>query len=160
MPPVWNHRDPFCDPKISSQVKVAWFGLRYRGVSAVGAADGGPHSKAAFGKVQAIAHHAPDPVIRNPADQRGINPALQNQVLYQAPDRIFCKRRDDAGSQPETAAQAARHVVFTAAFPNVEMTRSVDAALARIEPQHHFAQTQAVPSTFVGFHNDRSHISS
>lgn len=44
------------------------------------------------------------------------------------------------------AAQSPRNVILAAAFPDLELPRCVDAALAGIEPQHHFTQAQYIPS--------------
>src|SRR5262249_23595613 len=59
----------------------------------------------------------------------------------------------------EAALQAARHVVFAAAFPDAELARRVDARLARIEPQHHFTQRHQVPPTSGFLRNLKRHAS-
>ncbi len=146
MPPVCSQREPFAGPKIDSQSKSPDLNLADGGVAAVGAANGGAHAVAALSKVEAVAHGAAHAVVRNPSDERSIDAALQNEVLDQAADGIVGERSGDGGAQAETAAQAAGHVVFAAALPNLEMARGVDAAFAGIEAKHDFAQAQAVPA--------------
>ena len=75
-----------------------------------------------------------------------IDAALEHQILDEASDRIVGERRDDGGVQAEAAAEAARDVVFAAAFPRAEFARDRDAKISGVEAQHHFAQTDQIPS--------------
>src|ERR1700691_2183378 len=108
-------------------------------LAAVGAADGGAHSISALRKVEAITHRAADAVIRNPANQRRIDPTLQDEILHQPADGIIGKRGRDRAAHAEAAAQPARHVVLSPALPGLKLPRGVDPTFARIEAQHHLS---------------------
>ena len=69
-------------------------------------------------------------------------------ILRQPPDRIIGKGRDDRRVQAEATFQSARDVVFAAAFPHLKLTRGVNAPVARIEPQHDFAEGDQIPTAF------------
>ena len=79
---------------------------------------------------------------------RLIDSALINQILDQATDRILRECGYDRGVHPETTPQSARDVVFAAPFPDLKSARCVNAAITRIEPEHHFAQADQIPTTF------------
>src|SRR5205814_7654561 len=95
-------------------------------------------------EIQAVAHCPSDPIERNPLDKFAANTALPNEILQQPADIIVGKRGANGGLQAEAAAQAPRHIVFAAAFPNLEFARGADAAFARVEPQHDFAQSNQI----------------
>src|SRR5581483_354461 len=61
---------------------------RRSGVRTVRAAEGGPDAEAALDEVEAVADASPDPVVRQPADVRLVDAALQDQILEEAADRI------------------------------------------------------------------------
>ena len=65
------------------------------------------------------------------------------------PTSLSTKRGADGGFQSETFAQAARDVVFAAAFPRFEFAGRANASLAGVEPQHDFAERKLVVSVFV-----------
>ena len=144
IPPVWNHRAP-CRPKISSQSIVARAELRDRRVSAIRTAERRAHAEAALGEVQAVPDRPPDAVVSGPLHAL-FDAALEHQVFDQTAHRIVGERGDDRRAQAEAAFQAAGDVVFAAAFPHLERARGVDAAVAGIEPQHDFAQGDAIPA--------------
>ena len=121
-----------------------------RGVAAVGDADRAAHAEAALGEVEAVADGAPDAVVGHPADERGVDAALQDEVLDQAADLVVGQRGDDRGAQAEAAAQAAGDVVLAAALPDVERARGADAALAGVEAQHHLAERDEVEAALLG----------
>ena len=77
---------------------------------------------------------------------RLIDSALINQILDQATDRILRECGYDRGVHPETTPQSARDVVFAAPFPDLKSARCVNATVAGIEPEHHFAETHKIPS--------------
>ena len=78
---------------------------------------------------------------------RLIDSALINQILDESTDGIVCQRGNDRGINSETTPQSARDVVFPATFPNLKSARGVNAAIAWIEPEHHFAQADQIPTT-------------
>ena len=127
-------------------VEVAGLDLADGGVAAVRAARGRAHAEAAFSEVEAVAHGAADAVVGDPLEQGGVDAALEDEVFDEAADGVLSERGSDGGAQAEAAAQAAGHVVLAAAFPNGEVAGGVDAALAGVEAQHDFAQTQRVPA--------------
>ena len=107
-------------PNSCCPVDVAGLHLRHRGVAAVRAADAAARAEAALGEVQPVADAAPDAVVFLPAQVRQVDAALEHQVLDQPADRVVGQRGDVRGAQAEAAAQAARDVVFAAAFPGLE----------------------------------------
>ena len=86
----------------------------------------------------------PTPSNGTPLDEFGGDAALQDEILEQPADVVVGERGADGGLEAEAAAQAAGDVVFAAAFPDPELARGADAALARVEPQHDFAQRNQV----------------
>ena len=135
-------------PENRLPIEVAGLDLADGGVAAIGAAGGGAHAEAALSKVEAVADGAADAIVRNPADERGIDAALKNEVFNEAADGVIGERGGDGGAQAEAAAQAASNVVFAAALPQLKLARGVDAAFAGIEAKHDFAEAEAVPAAF------------
>jgi hypothetical protein len=74
------------------------------------------------------------------ADHRGVDPALEDQVLDEASDRVVRQGGDHAGAQSEAAAQTAYDVVLAAALPHLEAAGGADAALTGVEAQHDLAE--------------------
>ena len=103
MPPVCNQREPFSWPKIDGPVEVAGLDLADGGVAAVGAAGSGAQAEAALGEVEAVAHCAADAVVRDPADERGIDAALENEVFDEAADGVVGERGGDGGAQAKSS---------------------------------------------------------
>ena len=136
MPPVCSHRD------------VAALQLRHRRVPAIGTADTGADAESALDEVQPVAALAADAVVFHPADVRLVDAALVNQVLHEPANRVVGQRRHQRGVETEAALQAARDVVFAAAFPHAELARRVDAPFAGIEPQHDVAERDEIPTAF------------
>ena len=73
-----------------------------------------------------------------------LDAALQDEVLQQPADVVVRERGADGGSQAEAAPQAARDIVFAAAFPDLELARRADAPLAGVQPQHDFPQRDQI----------------
>ena len=119
-------------------------------MAAVGDADRAADAEAALGEVQAVADRAADAVVRHPADERGVDAALQDEVLDEPADLVVGERGDDGGAQAEAAAQAAGDVVLAAALPDLEGAGGADAALARVEAQHHLAEGHRVVAALAG----------
>src|SRR2546430_7855121 len=117
----------------------------------VGAADGSPEAESALGEVQPIAHSAADAVVGQPADVTAVYPALQNEVLDQAADRVVGQGRYHRRPQPEASAQAAGDVIFTTALPGAERPGGGDPAFPRIEPQHYLPEGGQVPPALPRF---------
>src|SRR5579864_6704961 len=128
-------------------------------MATVRAACGGANSKAALGKVKAIAHRATDAVVWPPTNQRGINPTLQDQILQEPAHRVVCQSCGDCRAQTKTSAQPASHIVFPAAFRRPKVPSGVDPLLARVKSQHHFTEAYAIPAViFNGFYCQRFHL--
>ena len=125
-------------------IEIAGLELARGGVAAVGNSHRAAHAKSALGEIKPVARDAPDAVERRPLDELGADAALQNKILQQPPHVVVGKRRGDCGFQAEAPAQAARHIVFAAALPDFELARGADAALARIEAKHDFAERNQV----------------
>ncbi len=70
MPPVWNQRAPWLGAEDLVPIPVAGLCLGNGRMAAVGAAGGRAHAETALGKVESVAHGAPDAVVRKPAQQR------------------------------------------------------------------------------------------
>src|SRR5208282_2194260 len=107
-------------------VEVTGLAVRDRRVSPVRAAHGGSHAEAALGEVQTVANSSTDAVVWNPADERGVHSALQDQVFEQLSDWIPGKCRDDSRAHTKTSPQSACNVVFSAALPGSKISRRVD----------------------------------
>ena len=127
-------------------VNISGLELGDGGIAAVAAAFGPPDPVSAFEEIQAVADTAAGSIVVDPADEPGVHAALQDEILHQAPDRIVRECRDDRAPQSEAAAQSAHHIVFAAAFPDLETAGGMDPARARIEPEHDLAQTERVKS--------------
>ena len=136
--------------------------LRRGGVAAVGDADGAADAEAALGEVQAVAHGAADAVVRHPADQRRVDPALRGSGPRPA-GRPRCPR--SAVTIAVRRPKQRRSPRATLYSPPPSQTRNVaggaDAALAGIEAQHHLAEgdgvVAAVPDATQRDHRLRAH---
>ena len=87
---------------------------------------------------------ATDAVVRDPAHERGVDAALQDEVLEQPSHFVVSEGGNDRRTQPEAPAQPAGHVVLPAALPGAKAARIADAAFSRVEPQHHLAEGHRV----------------
>ena len=127
-------------------VDVARPQLGHRCVGAVTDPEGSPDAEAAFHEVEAVASGAPDAVGHNPADERGVDSTLQDEVLGEAAHLVVHESRDDGRPQTEAAAQSPDDVVLATTLPDLEGTGGADPALARVEAQHHLAEGDHVRS--------------
>ena len=157
MPPVWNQRAP-SRPKISLPVDCPGLSCETavwpRSEQPTAARTPKPRSV----KLRPLRDGAPDAVVLDPAQVRLVDAALVDEVLDEPADRVVHERRDDGGLEAEAALEAAGHVVFAAAFPDLEGARGVDAALAGIEAQHHLAEAHEVEAAAgLGLHGDGWH---
>ena len=129
-------------------IHIAGLQLRNGGVAPVRGADSAANAVAPLHKVQSVAHTAADAVKGHPADQGGIYPALEDQILQQVTHLILCKSSDHAGAHSKAAAQPAGHIILAAALPSTEGAGSLDPSLARVQAQHDLAQRNLVELTF------------
>ena len=72
-------------------------------------------------------------------------------------DLIVHKSGDDGGLVTKAFSQAAGGVVFTATFPDLEITRGADPALAGIETKHDFTERDLVEGTGFGWFDGEAH---
>ena len=127
-------------------VNVAGLQLRNRRMPTIRTTQSSANPKASLGEIQPVTHTTAHAVILDPFEMRLIDSALINQILNQTADGIVCQRGNDRGIHSETTPQSARDVVFATAFPNLKSARGVNAAIAWIEPEHHFAQADQIPT--------------
>jgi len=80
---------------------------------------------------------------RGPFDEAGIDAALQDEVLDQAADVVVGKRGAHRRAEAEAAAQAARDIVFAAAFQTLN-SRAQRIRLRRVEAEHDLAQRDLI----------------
>ena len=131
-------------PKNMIPVDIAGLELRSGGIPAVRHAHRAADSKAALRKVKSVTHTAADAVVFTPLDEVGGNPTLHDKILHEVTDLIIDERRDDAGLVAETFAEAARSIVFAAAFPGTKRARGADATFTGIEAKHHLAERDLI----------------
>src|SRR5262245_14514449 len=120
-------------------IDISRFQLRYGGVTPVRTTQWSPHAEAPLREIQPVPNRAANSIELHPSNQRAIHAAVADHPLDQPSDRVLGERGDDCGIQSETAREAPRYVVFSAAFPRAELPSRMDAVLAWIETQHHFA---------------------
>lgn len=119
-------------------------------MTAIRTAECGSHTESALCEIQPISHLAANSVIPDPAQVRLVHASLKDKILDEAADGIISQRGDDGGIQPETSLETARHVVLTAAFPDLKSPGGMNTPFARVEPQHHFTQRDKIPFA-IGF---------
>jgi L-asparaginase/Glu-tRNA(Gln) amidotransferase subunit D len=115
-------------------------------MAAVVASGGGAHAESALCEVEAISHGAAYAIEWNPAEEGGVDAALEEAVFDQAADGIVGECCGDGGAQSKAAAQSAGDVIFATALPNGELPRSVHPALAGVKTEHDFAKAEAIPA--------------
>jgi len=131
-------------------VEVAGFELAGGGVAAVGDAQGGADAEAAFGEVEAVACGAADAVEGAPEDELGADASLEDAIFEEAADFVVHEGGADGGAESEAPAEAAGHVVFTAAFPDAEPAGGADPAFAGVESEHDFPEGDEVVGALCG----------
>src|SRR4051794_20862426 len=117
-------------------IEIAWLQLARRRIPPISDAQGTADAEPALRKIETIANRSSNAVEGVPTDPSGIYPALEDAVLKQPSDVIFRESSANGGAQPETAAQAPRHIVLATAFPHIEMPRGADPAFTGIQAQH------------------------
>ena len=131
-------------------VDIALVDLASGRIAAIRYTFGAPNTKAALGKIKAIAHRATDTIVIAPLNVIYIHATLHDEILHQPANLVVSKCRDDTGFQPETTPQTARHVIFAAAFPHIEIPSRAHAAIAGIKAQHDFPQRNHVVPALIG----------
>ena len=131
-------------------VKIPWLELAGRGVAAIRNPHGTPHPETSFREIEPHSGGSTNPVKRRPLNETGIDAALQDEILRQAPDIIVGECRAHRRAQAKTAAQPARHIVLPAALPDPELARAANPAFTRVQAQHDFAQGDQVILAFGG----------
>ena len=66
-------------------IEIIRHAIRDRRVSPVRAADCCAHTETPFGKIQAVAYGPANAVVRHPANERGVDASLKNQIFEQMP---------------------------------------------------------------------------
>ncbi len=157
MPPVCSHRAPFAEKMLSQSKSSGWlFAIAVWPRSEQPTAARTP--KPSFCEVQPIAYRSADAIVWNPADERSVHATLQDEILQKLANWISGKRRYHRGAHAKAPAKPASYVIFASTLPHAEITSGMYALLSGIEPEHHFAEAYAIPSTTVGrFQADRFH---
>ena len=110
-----------------------------------------------LGKIDAVSADSSDAVGLHPFDQGGIDSALEDKIFHQHADLIVGKCGDDGGFHTKASAQAADHIVFSAAFPGTKLPCRTDTALSRVQTKHHFTQRHGIKGTFTGWFQIQVH---
>ena len=131
-------------------IDVAPLDLASGCVASIGHAFRTTNAKPAFSEIQSVTHRASDAVIIAPLNVVHIHATLHDEILYQTPHFIVCKCCDHTGLETKTSAQAARHIVFAAAFPYIELASRAYPTVAGIEAQHNFPQRNHIVPTLIG----------
>ena len=76
--------------------------------------------------------------------------AMENEVLYEPADLVIREGGYDCGAKSEAAAQSARDIVFSAAFPSGERSRILYSARARIEAEHYLTERYFIKHAILG----------
>ena len=135
-------------PEKSFPVHIPGPQLTYGRKPAVCAAQRSAAPKAAFYEVKTVSHLAPDAVVLAPKDVARVNAALKHEILHKPTHGIVREGRDCSSLETKASPEAAHYIVFAAALPDFEITRRMDAPVARIEPEHDLAQRCRIPKAF------------
>src|SRR5579863_2045348 len=127
-------------------INIATLELRNRSVAPVRTTESRADAKATLNEIQAVASRAADAVIRNPTHEGLIDAGLKDQVLNETAHRIVDEGSDVGRFQAKATLQPSRDIVFAASLAHFECARCRDALLAGIEPQHHLAEADQVPT--------------
>ncbi len=118
--------------------------LRDRRMAAVGDAEGTPHAEAALREVQSVPRRPAAAIVSNPAHERRVDSALQDEVLDEPADVVVDECGHHRGAQAEAPAQPTRDVVLAASLPDIERAGVSDPSVARVESQHHLAECDEI----------------
>lgn len=125
-------------------IDISRFELGGGGISAIWVTDGASDAVAAFGEIESVADGAADAVVFPPLDEIGRNPTLEDEVFEEVADFIIDEGGDDCGFVAEAFAEAARGIVFAAAFPDVELACGTDSSFTWVESEHDFTEGDLV----------------
>jgi hypothetical protein len=70
-------------------IKIARLQLRGGGVAAIRTSDCTTYAEASLCKVQAVAYGPTDPIVSGPLQKRGVDPALENEILHEATNFVI-----------------------------------------------------------------------
>jgi hypothetical protein len=125
-------------------VEIAGFELARGGMATVRCPYGTAHPESALSEIKPVAHRSPDAVEREPPYKLRVNAPLQDQIFQEPPNLIISESSANSSLKPETATEPPRNIILATTFPNFEFARGAHASLARVEPQHYFAQSDEV----------------
>src|SRR5262247_1188403 len=114
-------------------------------MSAVGASSRAPYSESTIDKVQTVSDCASNTVVGHPSDQGLIDAALINQILDEASNGVIRECSHNRRLQTKASLQRPGHVVFAAAFIDIEIASRPDSLVAGIESHHDFTESNEVP---------------
>src|SRR5215831_19670703 len=110
-------------------------------MSAVGASNRPPYSESTIDKIQTVSDCASHTVVGHPSDQGLIDATLINEILDEASDSVIRERSHDRRLQTEASLQRPGHVVFAAAFINIEIASCPDSLVACFEKEQAFTES-------------------
>ena len=139
-------------------IDVADLDLGGGGVAPVGIADRAADTEAALGEVETVADGAANAVVVAPLDEVGGDAALHDKIFDEVADLVVDEGGDDGGFVTEAFAETAGGVVFAAAFPDLEIARGANPALARVEAEHDFAERDLIEGAGVGGFDWEAHV--
>src|SRR5262245_17817977 len=114
-------------------------------MSAVGASYRPAYSESTIDKVQTVSDCASHTVVGHPSDQGLIDATLINEILDEPSDGVIRECSHNRRLQTKASLQRPGHVVFTAAFVDIEIASRPDSLVAGIESQHDFTESNEVP---------------
>src|SRR5215467_7775036 len=115
-------------------------------MTAVGTSSRSTQSEATFSKIQTVSCLPSDSIVLYPTNVRRVHPTLKNQIFYQVSNGVINQRGDNRGVHSKTSFQSARDVIFPPSFPRAEVSRAGNPVFSRIQAEHHFAQSNQIPS--------------
>jgi hypothetical protein len=124
--------------------------LRYCGKTAVRTGTSSTASIATLDEVESVADVTADAIKLSPVHVGSIDTALEHEILDETPHRIVGERGNGRGLQTEAAAESTYDIIFTAAFPYLELTRTVDTTVARIKTKHDLSKARRIPHARTG----------
>ena len=83
-------------------------------------------------------------------DEMYADAALHDEILDKTPDRIVRKRRNHTRTLAETSAEAARHIIFAAAFPCGKRPCGMNSSRTGIESEHYLSERENVVLALIG----------
>src|ERR1700722_6392639 len=109
-------------------------------MAAVGNPERTTGPEATLGEVEPVTHTAPDAVVRGPPDQRGVDAALENEVLDEPAYFVVREWGDACRPLAKASPQAPSDVVLSTALPGHERPCRTDTPVTRVKAQHDLSQ--------------------